>query len=71
MPGPSASFGAGVLLAFTVILPGASMVASPQITGTLFFFMRNATPVPMRPATPRERFTTAAGSKLTLSAESP
>ena len=65
------AFGAGVLRAFTVTLPGASIVASPQITATLFFFIRKVTPVFMRPATPRERLITAAGSKLTLSADKP
>ena len=71
-PGPSASLlGAGVLEAFTVILPGASIAASPQITVILFFFIRKVTPAFIRPATPRERLITAAGSKLTLSAESP
>ena len=54
-----------------MILPGASIAASPQITVTLFFFIRKVTPVFIRPATPRERLITAAGSKLTLSAESP
>ena len=29
---------------FTVILPGASIAASPQITVTLFFFIRKPTP---------------------------
>ena len=57
--------------AFTVILPGASIVASPQITDTLFFFIRKPTPLFMRPATPRERLITAAGSNDTLSAVRP
>ena len=48
--------------AFTVILPGASIIASPQITVTLFFFIRKPTPSLSRFDTPRERFTTAAGS---------
>ncbi len=65
------SFGAWTLLAFTVILPGASIAASPQITETLFFFIRKVTPAFIRPATPRERLTTAAGSNVTLSADSP
>ena len=54
-----------------MILPGASITASPQITGTLFFFIRKPTPLFIRPATARERLITAAGSKLTFSAESP
>jgi len=56
---------------FTVILPGASIAASPQMTLTLFFRIRKSTPVLRRFATPRERATTALGSKLTLSADSP
>ena len=60
-PGPSEPFGASVLEAFTVSLPGASILASPQITLTLFFFSRKPTPVFIRPATPRERLMTAAG----------
>ena len=70
-PGPAASFGACIWDAFTVILPGVSIVASPQITMILFFFIRNPTPAFMRPATPRERLMTAAASKLTASADSP
>ena len=54
-----------------VILPGASMRASPQITVTLFFFIRKPTPSLSRFDTPRERFTTAAGSNDTLSADRP
>jgi hypothetical protein len=54
--------GASLRPAFTVILPGASMVASPQITVTLFFFIRKPTPSLRRFDTARERFTTAAGS---------
>jgi hypothetical protein len=46
----------------TVTLPGASIAASPQITCTLFFFMRKPTPVESRCATLRERSTTALGS---------
>ena len=47
------------------------MVASPQITLTLFFFSRKPTPVFIRPATPRERLMTAAGSNETLLADKP
>jgi hypothetical protein len=54
-----------------VILPGASMKASPQITLTLFFFIRKPTPVLRRATTLRERWITAFGSKLTLSADRP
>ena len=57
--GPSAPFGASLLDAFTVTLPGASMDASPQITETLFFFIRKPTPSLSRFDTPRERFTMA------------
>ncbi len=53
---------ASVFDAFTVILPGASMVASPQITETLFFFIRKPTPSFSRFDTPRERFTMASAS---------
>ena len=52
----------GSSTAFTVILPGASIAASPQITVTLFFFIRKPTPSLRRFDTPRERFTTASGS---------
>ena len=45
-----------------MILPGASIDASPQITETLFFFIRKPTPSLSRFDTARERFTTAAGS---------
>ena len=48
--------------AFTVTFPGASIAASPQITATLFFFIRKPTPSLRRLATARERFTTADGS---------
>jgi len=37
-----ASFGADVCDAFTVILPGASIVASPQITGDLVLLHQEA-----------------------------
>src|SRR5689334_24257778 len=43
--------------------------ASPQITCTLFFFIRKPTPSLSRFDTARERFTIALGSKLTFSAE--
>jgi hypothetical protein len=56
---------------FTVILPGASIEASPQMTVTLFFFIRKPTPSLSRFETPRERCTTAFGSNETFSAESP
>ena len=54
-----------------MILPGASITASPQITGTLFFFIRKPTPLFIRPATARERLITAAGSKLTVLGREP
>ena len=49
----------------------ASIEASPQMIDTLFFFIRKPTPSLSRFDTPRERFTTAAASKPTLSAFSP
>ena len=70
-PGPSAPLGASALDAFTATLPGASIEASPQMICTLFFFIRKPTPSLRRLETPRERFTTAAGSNETLSALSP
>ena len=38
------------------------MTASPQITEILFFFIRKVTPALSRPATLRERSTTALAS---------
>ena len=70
-PGPSAPLGASVFDAFTVILPGASITASPQISDTLFFRNRKETPSDSRFATPRERVITAFGSNETFSAERP
>jgi hypothetical protein len=55
----------------TVSFPGASIVASPQITATLFLRIRKPTPSFSRLETPRERCTTAFGSNDTLSAERP
>ena len=55
----------------TVILPGASIAASPQMIATLFFFIKKPTPSLRRFETPRERCTTAFGSNATLSADSP
>jgi hypothetical protein len=63
--------GGSLLEAFTASLPGASMLASPQITAILFFFIRNVTPLFSRPATLRERSTTALASKVTPCADSP
>ena len=72
-PGPRAPFGAGTggpctdfSAAFTMTFPGAAIVASPQITSILFFFMRKPTPVERRVDTSRERLTMAAASKPTL-----
>jgi hypothetical protein len=59
------------LLALTESLPGASIVASPQMTDTLFFFIRKPTPSLSRFDTARERLTIAPASKPTLSAFSP
>jgi hypothetical protein len=47
---------------FTVTLPGASMNASPQITETLFFFIKKPTPSLRRFDTARERLTMALAS---------
>jgi hypothetical protein len=47
------------------------MAASPQITAILFFFIRKPTPLLSRPATLRERSTTALASKPTFSAVRP
>ena len=47
------------------------MAASPQITATLFFFIRKPTPSLSRFDTARERFTTADGSYFTSPADSP
>ena len=49
----------------------ASTRASPQITSTLFFFIRKATPSASRFETPRERRTTAPMSNPISLAESP
>jgi len=46
----------------SVILPGASIEASPQMIVTLFFLIRKPTPSLRRFDTPRERCTTALGS---------
>ena len=48
--------------AFTVSFPGASIVASPQITAILFLRIRKPTPSFSRFDTPRERCTTALAS---------
>ncbi len=61
-PAPSAPFGASLFDAFTVILPGASMDASPQMIDTLFFFIKKPTPSLSRFDTARDRCTTAFGS---------
>src|SRR4051794_38698915 len=70
-PDGNAPFGASTFDDLTVILPDASIEASPQITVILFFLNRNVTPSARRLATPRERLITAAGSKLTSLAERP
>ena len=63
--------GASAFDAFTVTLPGASIVASPQMIEILFFFIRKPTPSFSRFDTPRERLTTAAGSKPTFVGRQP
>ena len=55
----------------SVIWGEASIEASPQITLTLFFFIRKPTPSLSRFDTARERLTTAAGSYVTVPAERP
>jgi hypothetical protein len=55
----------------TLTFPGASIEPSPQITDTLFFRIRKPMPSLSRFATARERFTIAAASNFTLSADSP
>ena len=55
----------------TIIWGDASIAASPQITATLFFFIRKPTPSLRRLETARERLTTAAASKPIFSADSP
>ncbi len=50
----------------TTISPGLVSFASPQITSTLFFFIRKPTPPFMRPAMPRERSTMAFRSGVIL-----
>ena len=55
----------------TVTLPGASIAASPQITVTLFFFIRKPTPSLSRFDTARERFTTAPASNADLLGREP
>jgi len=54
--------GASLSDGFTVTLPGASIAASPQMTDTLFFFIRKPTPSLSRFDTARERLTIAAAS---------
>ena len=54
-----------------VIWGSARLKGKGAITVILFFFIRKVTPEFIRPATPRERLITAAGSNVTLSAESP
>jgi hypothetical protein len=78
VPAASAPFGAGArVVSLTVTWPGslplaaAVMVASPQITSTLFFFNSMPTPPLSRVETPRERLTMAAVSKPTFSADRP
>src|SRR5580704_17120288 len=69
MPGPRAPLGAGIAgpctdlaEATTLTSPGLVIVASPQITSTLFFLRRKPTPAASWADTPRERFTTAVTS---------
>jgi len=54
--GPIGSIGFFEVLP-TTISPGLVILASPQITSTLFFFIRKPTPLFMRWAMPRERST--------------
>jgi hypothetical protein len=55
---------AGFLVGLTTMVPALVSLASPQITSTLFFFIRNWTPLFILTAMPRERFTTASRSAL-------
>ncbi len=54
---------AGLVGLPTMTSPGLVMPASPQMTSTLFFFIRKPTPPLSCAETPRERLTTAAMSK--------
>ena len=56
----------GFFVGATETSPTFVMVASPQMTSTLFFLSRKPTPPFNCCDTPRERLTTAAGSALTL-----
>ncbi len=55
----------------TDTFPPPISVALPKWTSTLFFFMRNCTPLFILSATPRERLTTAAKSGWGSDAPSP
>ena len=59
----------GFFGSLTTTSPGFEMLASPQITSILFFFISMPTPPLRRPDTPRERCTMAAASKPIFSAD--
>jgi PmbA protein len=69
VPGPSTPLGigfcgctTGFFISDTMTSPALAMLASPQMTSILFFFIRKATPALSWPETPRERLTIAAAS---------